>query len=86
MAGLATLLLIVSFASYLRMRTMNMAFLVAVFAIYIAKGILLLAEVVNQSTGLVILIVQSWFIGTLEHDSIHSVPVTAVMLGAAHLI
>jgi hypothetical protein len=55
MAGLATLLLIVSVASYLRMRTMNMVFLVAVFAIYIAKGILLFAEVVNQSTSLVIL-------------------------------
>jgi hypothetical protein len=55
MTGLAALLLIVSFISYLRMRTLNMMFLVAAFSIFIVKGILLLTEIADQSTGLVIL-------------------------------
>jgi hypothetical protein len=55
MAGLAALLLIVSVVSYLRMRTINMALLVVVFGIFILKGVLLIADIAEQSTGLVIL-------------------------------
>jgi len=44
MTGLASLLLIVSFTSYLRMRSMKLLFLIAAFSGFMLKGILLLTE------------------------------------------
>ena len=55
MTGLASLLLIVSFTSYLRMRSLTLLFLIAAFSMFMLKGILLLAEIVEQSTGLIVL-------------------------------
>jgi len=55
MAGLATLLLLVSLTSYLRLRSLKMLFLVAAFSVFVLKGALLLAERAEQSTGLIVL-------------------------------
>jgi len=55
MTGLASLLLIVSFTSYLRMRSMKLLFLIAAFSGFMLKGILLLTELAKQSTGLIAL-------------------------------
>ena len=55
MTGLASLLLIVSFTSYLRMRSITLLFLIAAFSMFMLKGILLLAEIAEQSTGLIVL-------------------------------
>jgi len=55
MTGLASILLIVSFTSYLRMRSITLLFLIAAFSFFMLKGILLLAELAEQSTGLIVL-------------------------------
>lgn len=55
MAGLATLLLLVSLTSYLRLRSLKMLFLVAAFSVFVLKGVLLLTEWAEQSTGLIVL-------------------------------
>jgi hypothetical protein len=55
MAGLSGLLMAVSAVSFARVRNVKLVLLTAAFALFVVKGILLLLEVVEQSTGLIAL-------------------------------
>ncbi len=55
MAGLSSLLLLVSAVSYLRIRDSKMIFLMVAFLAFTVKGILLAADIFSQSLALIVL-------------------------------
>jgi hypothetical protein len=55
MAGLAALLAAVSAISYARVRDLKLGLLTTAFVLFVVKGALLLAGMVEQSTGLIAL-------------------------------